>query len=179
MAGFGHVEAFADYISYGTPDRVRAFASDRAAECRDRELHASVTRYGIASAEELLDLAAAWDKWGDDPTAFFAFAWCRVLAWYRNTQGQTKGSGDSATLHLYQLRPDQIYMTGRLGLRLRPNQSIGANRRGGPSSDHPAALQRAARPRKSLCSDITAPVQAVLTKHDGGSGRVAGHVRIR
>jgi ubiquinone/menaquinone biosynthesis C-methylase UbiE len=80
-AGFGHVEAFADYISYGTPDRVRAFASDRAAECRDRELRAAVTRYGIASAEELLDLAAAWEKWGDDPTAFFAFAWCRVLAW--------------------------------------------------------------------------------------------------
>jgi hypothetical protein len=26
-------------------------------------------------------LAAAWEKWGDDPTAFFAFAWCRVLAW--------------------------------------------------------------------------------------------------
>jgi ubiquinone/menaquinone biosynthesis C-methylase UbiE len=81
-AGFGHVEAFADYISYGTPDRVRAFASDRAAECRDRELQAAVTRYGTASAEELLDLAAAWEKWGDDPTAFFAFAWCRVLAWY-------------------------------------------------------------------------------------------------
>jgi ubiquinone/menaquinone biosynthesis C-methylase UbiE len=80
-AGFGHVEAFADYISYGTPDRVSTFASDRAAECRDRELHAAVTRYGIASTEELLDLAAAWEKWGDDPTAFFAFAWCRVLAW--------------------------------------------------------------------------------------------------
>jgi len=80
-AGFGHVEAFADYISYGTPDRVRAFASDRATECRDSELRAAVTRYGIASAEELLDLAAAWEKWGDDPTAFFAFAWCRVLAW--------------------------------------------------------------------------------------------------
>ena len=45
------------------------------------ELHASVTRYGIASTEELLDLATAWEKWGDDPTAFFAFAWCRVLAW--------------------------------------------------------------------------------------------------
>ena len=80
-AGFGHVEAFADYISYGTPDRVRAFASDRATECRDSELRAAVTRYGIASAEELPDLAAAWEKWGDDPTAFFAFAWCRVLAW--------------------------------------------------------------------------------------------------
>jgi ubiquinone/menaquinone biosynthesis C-methylase UbiE len=80
-AGFDDVEAFADYISYGTADRVSAFASDRAAECRDRELHAAVIRYGIASAEELLDLAAAWEKWGDDPTAFFAFAWCRVLAW--------------------------------------------------------------------------------------------------
>jgi Methyltransferase domain len=61
-AGFGHVEAFAKYINYGTPERVRAFASDRAAECRDRELHAGVTRYGIASTEELLDLAAAWEK---------------------------------------------------------------------------------------------------------------------
>jgi len=26
-AGFGHVEAFADYISYGTPDRISAFAA--------------------------------------------------------------------------------------------------------------------------------------------------------
>ena len=43
--------------------------------------NASVTRYGIASTDELLDLAIAWEKWGDDPTAFFAFAWCRVLAW--------------------------------------------------------------------------------------------------
>jgi SAM-dependent methyltransferase len=80
-AGFSQVEAFADYISYGTADRVRAFASDRMAECRDGELHAAVSRYGLASPQELLDLAAAWEKWRDDPAAFFAFAWCRVLAW--------------------------------------------------------------------------------------------------
>ena len=80
-AGFGRVEAFADYISYGTPDQVRAFACDRAAECRDQELQAAVTRHGIASAEELLRLAAAWEEWKEDPFAFFAFAWCRVLAW--------------------------------------------------------------------------------------------------
>jgi ubiquinone/menaquinone biosynthesis C-methylase UbiE len=80
-AGFGHVQAFAEYISYGTPERVRAFASDRAAECRDCDLHTAVTRYGIASTRELFHLAAAWEKWGDDPSAFFAFAWCRVLAW--------------------------------------------------------------------------------------------------
>jgi len=79
-AGFGRVEAFADYISYGTPNRVMAFARDRAAECRDQELRAAVTRHGIASGEELTCLAERWEEWGEDPTASFAFAWCRVLA---------------------------------------------------------------------------------------------------
>jgi SAM-dependent methyltransferase len=80
-AGFGRVEAFADYISYGTPDRIKAFACDRAAECRDPEWQSAVTRRGISSVDELLRLAAAWEEWCEDPGAFFAFAWCRVLAW--------------------------------------------------------------------------------------------------
>jgi SAM-dependent methyltransferase len=80
-AGFGRVEAFADYVSYGTPDRVMAFARDRATECRDQNLRALIIRHEIASAEELTHLAAQWEKWGEDPGAFFAFAWCRVLAW--------------------------------------------------------------------------------------------------
>lgn len=80
-AGFGSIVAFADYVSYGTPDRVRAFAHDRATECRDQELQAAATRHGIASVDELLHLAAAWGDWSKAPGAFFAFAWCRVLAW--------------------------------------------------------------------------------------------------
>lgn len=80
-AGFARVEAFAEYISYGTPDRIMAFARDRAAECRDRELCDGIVRHGIASAEELAHLAICWEKWGEDAGAFFAFAWCRVLAW--------------------------------------------------------------------------------------------------
>jgi SAM-dependent methyltransferase len=80
-AGFGRVEAFADYISYGTPDQVMTFARGRAAECSDEELRAAIACHGIASAEELTDLAASWEEWGKDPGAFFAFAWCRVLAW--------------------------------------------------------------------------------------------------
>jgi SAM-dependent methyltransferase len=79
--GFGRVEAFADYISYGTPDRVASFARDRAAECRDRQFHDAVARHGVASAEELLDLASQWEAWARDTKAFFAFPWCRVLAW--------------------------------------------------------------------------------------------------
>jgi ubiquinone/menaquinone biosynthesis C-methylase UbiE len=80
-AGFARVEAFADYISYGTPDRVASFARDRAAECRDRQLHEALARHGIASAEEMIDLASEWEVWAGDPKAFFAFPWCRVLAW--------------------------------------------------------------------------------------------------
>ena len=44
-------------------------------------LRAAAMRHGIASLEELNDLAAAWEEWGADPAAFFAFPWCRVLAW--------------------------------------------------------------------------------------------------
>ena len=80
-AGFARVEAFAGYISYGTPDLVAAFARDRVAECRDPELRAAVARHGIAPVEELNDLATAWVEWGANPGAFFAFPWCRVLAW--------------------------------------------------------------------------------------------------
>jgi ubiquinone/menaquinone biosynthesis C-methylase UbiE len=80
-AGFRRVEASAAYISYGTTDRVRSFAHDRAVECRDPQLQAAVIRAGIASIGELGHLAVAWNEWGNDPSAFFAFPWCRVLAW--------------------------------------------------------------------------------------------------
>jgi ubiquinone/menaquinone biosynthesis C-methylase UbiE len=80
-AGFSRVEATAHYISYGTRDRIIAFAHDRATECRDRRLQATVARHGIASADELTRLGASWEDWGRDAGAFFAFPWCRVLAW--------------------------------------------------------------------------------------------------
>jgi len=80
-AGFSRVEASAHYICYGTPDRIIGFAHDRAAECRNQRLQATVARHGIAQVEELTRLAASWEEWGRDAGAFFAFPWCRVLAW--------------------------------------------------------------------------------------------------
>ena len=80
-AGFSRIEAAAHYISYGTRDRIIAFARDRAVECRDRGLQTRVMRQGIASPDELTRLATSWEEWGRDPGAFFAFPWCRVLAW--------------------------------------------------------------------------------------------------
>jgi SAM-dependent methyltransferase len=80
-AGFSRVVASAHYISYGTSDQIVSFARDRAAECRDRRYRAKVVRRGIASAKELARLEASWEEWGRDPGAFFAFPWCRVVAW--------------------------------------------------------------------------------------------------
>jgi SAM-dependent methyltransferase len=80
-AGFSRVEAAAQYISYGTHDQITAFAHDRAAECRDRRFQTAVAQHGIASAEELARLGSSWGEWGRDPGAFFAFPWCRILAW--------------------------------------------------------------------------------------------------
>ena len=60
-AGFSRVEASAHYICYGTPDRIIAFAHDRAAECRNQRLQATVARHGIAPVEELTRLAASWE----------------------------------------------------------------------------------------------------------------------
>ena len=80
-AGFSRTEASAHYISYGTPARIIAFAHDRAAECRNQQLQAAVARHGIAPVEEFTRLAGSWEEWGRDAGAFFAFPWCRVLAW--------------------------------------------------------------------------------------------------
>jgi hypothetical protein len=80
-AGFRRVEAFADYISYGTQERVESFARARAQECRDAALADAVRRRGITSPGELFELAASWERWAKDRGAFFAFAWCRLLAW--------------------------------------------------------------------------------------------------
>jgi hypothetical protein len=83
----------------------------------------------------------------------------------RNIQGQTNGGGDNATFRLFQLARIRISMTGRLGLRLRFNQSVGTNRRGGPSSDRPAAVQHTARPRQLLCSDVAALFKLFDKRH--------------
>ena len=66
-----------------------------------------------------------WDKRRPMPTYVQNF--CTLLATY-----------------MREVLPITHPSCGKSGLRLRPNLSIGANRRGGPSSD-PAALQRAAR----------------------------------
>lgn len=61
-AGFGRVEAFADYISYGTPDRIMAFARDRATECRDPGFRDTVRAMGLHRPQS----SRAWPSAGEN-----------------------------------------------------------------------------------------------------------------
>jgi SAM-dependent methyltransferase len=79
-AGFVDVEATTKAFSYGTPDLVRAFADGRGSECADDDYVAEAVAAGLATAEELATMAAAWADWGESPASYAAFTWCRAVA---------------------------------------------------------------------------------------------------
>ena len=78
--GFVDVEASAKAFSYGTPARVQAFARGRAEECSDPEYVAEAVQAGLATRDEMAEMAAAWSAWGESRTSYAAFTWCRALA---------------------------------------------------------------------------------------------------
>ena len=78
-AGFVEIAASTKAFSYGTAERVRAFAAGRAAECADDEYAAEVVAAGWASASELDEMAGSWARWGESPAAYAAFTWCRAV----------------------------------------------------------------------------------------------------
>jgi hypothetical protein len=79
-AGFVDIEATTKAFSYGTPARVRAFARGRASECSDADYVAEAVEAGLASEDEMAEMAAAWSTWGESPAAYSAFTWCRAVA---------------------------------------------------------------------------------------------------
>jgi ubiquinone/menaquinone biosynthesis C-methylase UbiE len=77
-AGFERVVATTKYFSYGTDDRVRAFGTARADDCRDEEYVTSAQAHGLATERDLSAMEAAWLEWSQSPDAYAAFAWCRA-----------------------------------------------------------------------------------------------------
>ena len=66
-------------------------------ECRDEEWRNTVTRHGIASAEELTHLAADWEAWAKDPGAFFAIQeWENVAAFQAHMHDAADNGMDQA-----------------------------------------------------------------------------------
>ncbi len=78
-AGFEDVEATTKAFSYGTPALVREFGEGRAAECWDEDFAASAVEAGLATADEVAEMAKAWAGWGESPAAYAAFTWCRAV----------------------------------------------------------------------------------------------------
>jgi ubiquinone/menaquinone biosynthesis C-methylase UbiE len=77
-AGFERVVATAKYFSYGSDDSVRAFGTARAEDCRDDWYVTSAQAHGLATADDLSAMEAAWLEWSQAPDAYAAFAWCRA-----------------------------------------------------------------------------------------------------
>jgi SAM-dependent methyltransferase len=78
-AGFDAVEATTTYHCYGTPEKVRSFGTDRAADCGDTWYRQDAVAHGLATETDLDDMRRAWLDWSTSPDAYAAFAWCRAL----------------------------------------------------------------------------------------------------
>ena len=80
-AGYARVAASSKYICYGTPDAVKSFGSDRAADCRDEWFSGAASEHGLATGNELESMENAWVRWAASSAAYAAFAWCRAIGW--------------------------------------------------------------------------------------------------
>jgi SAM-dependent methyltransferase len=78
-AGFEDIVATSKYLSYGTPDEVRAFGSDRAADCGDTWYRRDAVGHRLASEREMDEMQDAWRTWSVSADGYAAFAWCRAL----------------------------------------------------------------------------------------------------
>jgi ubiquinone/menaquinone biosynthesis C-methylase UbiE len=81
QAGLADVVATTKYFTFGTDAAVRSYALDRAAECADEWYPPNAVEQGLATADDLRAMAAAWTHWSESPDSYAAFAWCRAIAW--------------------------------------------------------------------------------------------------
>jgi SAM-dependent methyltransferase len=80
-AGFERVEVAVRGGAVGTTDAVAATARFEGAWFEAPEVVDHVTEVGLADAEEMAAVAAAWRRWGTDPAACSATCWFTALAW--------------------------------------------------------------------------------------------------
>lgn len=78
---FINIEASAIYESYGSPEAVRYWGRMVAEAVREENHVTQLTQLGLANASDLAEMGAAWEKWAENPDAFFADAWCEAVGW--------------------------------------------------------------------------------------------------
>ena len=80
-AGFERAEASATGGADGTGDAARRLAAFEASWFADPDVVAFVAERGVADADEMAAVAAAWARWGEHPGAFAARFWVTAVAW--------------------------------------------------------------------------------------------------
>lgn len=78
-AGFAEVAATASTWCYATPDDRRWWADTWAERITDTRLADQAVEHGLATRDELDDVAAAWRAWADDPDGWFVVPHGEIL----------------------------------------------------------------------------------------------------
>ena len=80
-AGFERVQASAAGGARGDAISVKLDGEAYARYAESEPFIQYAAARGWATREQMLEIAAAWRAWGDDPGAFFAAFWCQALGW--------------------------------------------------------------------------------------------------
>jgi ubiquinone/menaquinone biosynthesis C-methylase UbiE len=80
-AGFVRTDAFVSGNQRGNANQARLDGEFWARYFEAEEFIAQADVAGWATRSEMLEIAAAWRAWGEDPGAFSATLWCQAIGW--------------------------------------------------------------------------------------------------
>jgi hypothetical protein len=80
QAGFADIVATTSTWTYSTPDAIQEWRRLWTSRLLEARVGEAAVEYGLATRQELEELASGWDRWAARPQAFFAFLHGEVLA---------------------------------------------------------------------------------------------------
>jgi ubiquinone/menaquinone biosynthesis C-methylase UbiE len=81
QAGFVRAEASVSYDCYGTPVDTRELAQWQIARIKNTAAFDEAVEAGWVDRATLDKMIVAWEKWGENPDAFYAHPKCLVVGW--------------------------------------------------------------------------------------------------
>ena len=80
QAGYRDIVATTSTWTYATPEAIEEWRQLWTSRLLEARLGEAAVEYGMATREEVEEMAAGWDHWAGQPRAFFAFLHGEVLA---------------------------------------------------------------------------------------------------
>lgn len=82
-AGFRRCDAGGWAFNHGDPAETKGLADFNASWYTTPEIVERVVAQGLATADQMTAMSAAWTAWGRHPGAFLAGLWCEAVGWAR------------------------------------------------------------------------------------------------